>query len=206
MASLNARGLGRAVRTLVRREPRFADIVARHGPPPLWAREPGFATLVLIILEQQVSLASARIAFGRLRAVLGEVTPAGVVCLSDTTLKGAGFSRQKATYVRSLAKACLSGFDLDALAGLDDATAERALTALQGIGPWTAHVYLMMALGRPDVFPARDLALQIAVQETWRLRARPTEAALLRRAEAWRPHRAVAARLLWHGYLARRGR
>lgn len=206
MTPLDARSLGRAVRRLARIEPRFADLLVRHGPPPLWAREPGFATLVYIILEQQVSLASARVAFVRLRALLGTVTPTGVCALSDDALRGVGFSRQKAGYVRGVADACLAGFDFDSLASLDDAAAESALVGLRGVGPWTAHVYLMMALGRPDVFPARDLALQIAVQETWRLRARPGEAALLRRSEAWRPLRAVAARLLWHGYLARRGR
>lgn len=206
MTPPGVRGADHAVRRLALLEPRFAAIVARHGAPPAWVREPGFATLVLIILEQQVSLASARAAFDRLEALIGAVTPRRLLALSDDGLRAVGFSRQKAAYARGVAEACIAGFDFDALRGMDDAAVERALTDLKGIGPWSAHVYLIMALGRPDVFPARDLALQVAVQETWGLRARPAEAAMLRRAEAWRPHRSSAARLLWHGYLARRAR
>jgi DNA-3-methyladenine glycosylase II len=206
MGRPDARVADRAVRRLARLEPRFAAIVARHGPPPDLAREPGYATLVLNILEQQVSLASAHAAYRRLEQRVGKVTPKRLLALSDDSLRAVGFSRQKAAYARGVAQACLAGFDFDAVCAMDDAAAERVLTALPGVGPWTAHVYLMMALGRPDVFPARDLALQIAVQETWRLRARPGVDEMLRRAEAWRPERSSAARLLWHGYLARRGR
>jgi DNA-3-methyladenine glycosylase II len=204
--ALDERSLRRAVGTLARREPRFAAIVGRHGPPPLWAREPGFATLVLVILEQQVSLASARAAFGRLEAALSVVTPDGVLALSDAQLNAAGFSRQKARYARILAAACRTReLDIDSLARLDDAALERELCKLTGIGPWTAQIYALMALRRPDVFPASDLALVAAIQRLWRLRRRPDAARVLAIAEAWRPWRAVAARLLWHEYLSARG-
>jgi DNA-3-methyladenine glycosylase II len=202
-APLTERSLRAGVATLARREARFASIVARHGPPPLWAREPGFATLVLVILEQQVSLASARATFDRLRTALGTVTPAGVLALDDAALRGVGFSRQKARYARLLADACLAGaLRLERLARLDDAAVERELCAVTGIGPWTAQVYALMVLRRPDVFPAGDLALVTAVQRLWRMRARPDRDRVLALAEAWRPLRAVAARLLWHHYLS----
>ena len=201
--ALNARSLRRAAGTLARREPRFAAILGRHGPPPLWAREPGFATLLFIILEQQVSLASARAAFRRLEATLGVVTPDGVLTLSDAQLKAAGFSRQKARYARLLAAACDAGeLDLDGLDRLDDAALERELCKLTGIGPWTAQIYALMALRRPDVFPASDLALIAAIQRLWRLRQRPDGSRVLAIADAWRPWRAVGARFLWHEYLS----
>lgn len=199
--------LRRSVRALCRIEPRFARVVDRHGPPPLWPREPGFATLALLMLEQQVSLAQARAMFGRIEKAATRVTPANVAKLGETGLRALGVTRQKAAYLASLSVQLESGtLDLAALAALDDAAAVAALDALHGVGPWTAHCYLLFALRRPDVFPAADLALMEAVRHLWNLRARPAPAALARRAMAWRPHRAVAARLLWHHYLCERGR
>src|SRR5262245_3558375 len=142
-----------AVEHLTQADPDLAQIVARFGPPPLWAREPGFPTLVLMILEQQVSLASARAAYDRLAAAVGEITPASVLLLDDATLRTIGFSRQKTAYTRYLATAIEEGrFDPQALAAMDDDDVRRALVALKGIGPWTAEVYLLMALGRPDAW------------------------------------------------------
>jgi DNA-3-methyladenine glycosylase II len=179
--------------------------VARHGPPPLWAREPGFATLVLLVLEQQVSLASARAAFDRLVTATGTLSPAGLLALDDATLRAIGFSRQKAGYARGLAEAVLSGeLDFGLLAALPDDQVRAALTGLRGIGPWTADVYLTMALLRPDAFPLGDLALLVSAQRVKRLDARPTQLELEQLAEAWRPHRATAARILWHAYLSER--
>ena len=195
------------MRRLARIEPRFAHIVTRHGLPPLWPREPGFETLVLLILEQQVSLAQARAIYARVVALAGSVTPAAVATLEVAGLRSIGVTRQKAAYLAALASQLQRGeLDLPAIAALPDAEAAAALDALHGVGPWTAQCYLLFALRRRDVFPSADLALLEAVRGLWRLRARPTPAALARRAEAWRPDRAAAARLLWHHYLSERGR
>jgi DNA-3-methyladenine glycosylase II len=195
------------VRTLARAEPRFAHIVKRHGPPPLWPREPGFRTLVLLMLEQQVSLAQGRAMYDRIANATRAVTPANVARLGDAGLRELGVTRQKSSYLAALAVQ-LEGkaLDLDALATLSDVDADAALDALRGVGPWTAQCYLLFALRRSDVFPAADLALMEAVRDLWKLPARPSPDALARRARAWRPHRAVAARLLWHHYLSERGR
>jgi DNA-3-methyladenine glycosylase II len=189
---------------LARREPAFAAVLERLGAPPLWDREPGFPTLVHIILEQQVSLASARSAFERLKAALPELTPAAFQTLDDAQLLAIGFSRQKSGYCRGLAREILEGrIDLDGLAECEDGEVRAALIALKGIGPWTAEIYLLMALLRPDTWPLGDLALASAAKEVFGLNAVPSYPALAQMAEAWRPHRAVAARLLWHHYLSR---
>ena len=196
-----------AVDHLTQTDPDLAQIVARFGPPPLWAREPGFSTLVLMILEQQVSLASARAAYDRLAAAVGEITPASVLQLDDATLRTIGFSRQKTAYTRHLAAAIEEGrFDPHALGAMDDDDVRRALVALKGIGPWTAEVYLLMALGRPDAWPHYDLGLIVAAQEIKALPQRPSPQELESLAEPWRPYRAVAARILWHHYLSTRTR
>jgi DNA-3-methyladenine glycosylase II len=201
--ALDEASLLRACRILARRDAALAAILARYGPPPLWAREPGFATLVHLILEQQVSLASARAAFDRLGVAIGPPRPAPFLALDDAQLLKIGFSRQKARYARALAAAVEAGsLDLDALAAADDAEVDRRLTALPGIGPWTATSYRLMALRRPDAWPQHDIALAQAVAETHGLPARPGPEALLDLAEAWRPWRAAAARLLWHHYLS----
>jgi DNA-3-methyladenine glycosylase II len=195
------------VRALARAEPRFAHVVKRHGPPPLWPREPGFETLVLLMLEQEVSLAQARAMYARIASATGTVTPANVAALGEAGLRALGVTRQKSAYLAALAVQLEQrSLDLDALAVLSDVDADAALDALHGVGPWTAQCYLLFALRRSDVFPAADLALMEAVRGLWKLRARPTPAALARRARAWRPHRATAARLLWHHYLSERGR
>ena len=191
---------------LCRAEPRFAGIVERHGLPPLWAREPGFATLALLMLEQQVSLSQARAMYGRIDAA-GGVTPENVAHLGEAGLRALGVTRQKSAYLSVLAGQLLEGkVALRRLSAMKDEEAIAALDALHGIDPWTAHCYLLFALRRPDAFPAADLGLLEAVRELWNLRARPTPTALERRARAWRPHRSAAARLLWHHYLCERGR
>jgi len=199
--------LARAVHGLARAEPRFAQIVKRHGSPPLWPREPGFQTLVLLMLEQQVSLAQGRAMYARIANATGTVTPANVSRLGEAGLRAIGVTRQKSSYLAALATQLEEkAVDLDALGTLSDVDADAALDALRGVGPWTAQCYLLFALRRADVFPAADLALMEAVRDLWKLRARPSPDALARRARAWRPHRAVAARLLWHHYLSERGR
>jgi DNA-3-methyladenine glycosylase II len=199
--------LKRAVRALGRAEPRFALVVKRHGPPPLWPREPGFATLALLMLEQQVSLSQARAMYIRIETAAGSVTPATVKRLGETGLRALGVTRQKSAYLATLAAQLIAGrLDLAEVAALPDEAALKALDDLHGVGPWTAHCYLLFALRRPDVFPAADLGLMEAVRDLWNLRSRPTPESLARRAVAWRPHRAAAARLLWHHYLCERGR
>ncbi|MEA2654227.1 MAG: DNA-3-methyladenine glycosylase [Chloroflexota bacterium] len=204
---LAAEGLAVAVAELAARDADLAGIVARYGLPPLWDRQPGFATLLHIVLEQQVSLASARAAFDRLVALVDPLTPARFLALSDAQLLTVGFSGQKARYGRALAEAIRSGdLDLDALAALDDDAAHLALQAVPGIGPWTSTIYLLMVLGRPDVWPVGDIALASAVADIKGLGQRPDAAGMTALGEAWRPWRSVAARLLWHDYLSRRGR
>jgi DNA-3-methyladenine glycosylase II len=194
-----------AVAELTAGDPDLAAIVERHGLPSFWAREPGLATLVLLILEQQVSLASARAAYERLVGRLGGLTTEGILRSTDEELRGDGFSRQKARYVRVLAGAVEEGsLDLGAVASLDDQAARAALVALPGIGPWTAEVYLLSALRRPDTWPVGDIALQEGARRARRLVARPSPDELELIGEAWRPHRATAARLLWHLYLSDR--
>jgi len=194
-----------AVRQLAARDIDLGGIVARFGAPPLWDRPSGFPTLVHIILEQQVSLASASAAFARLRARVDPLTPAGFLALTDTDLLAIGFSRQKARYARALASAVEDAtLDIDGLAALDDEAVERELVALPGIGPWTATIYRLMVLRRPDAWPASDIALAQSLAEVQGLPGRPSPQEMLAIAETWRPWRAVAARILWHGYLGTR--
>ena len=199
--------LADGLRVLSQRDQDLAGVLGAYGPPPMWARPPGFSTLVHIILEQQVSLASARAAFERLRAVVAPITPRRFLGLDDATLRAIGFSRQKAAYARHLAQAIADHrFALGTLAHMDDAVARAALTQLDGVGGWTADIYLMMALRRGDVWPHGDLALAVAAHQVKHLPARPTDHELSDLSEAWRPWRSVAARVLWHFYLCQRQR
>jgi DNA-3-methyladenine glycosylase II len=203
LSRLTQRSLLRATRELAARDPDLAGVVETFGPPPLWAREPGFHTLIHIILEQQVSLASAKAAYDRLLVATGRLVPERFLALRNEELKTIGFSRQKTTYGRALAEAILDGrLDLALIETLDDAEAKTQLTAIKGIGSWTADIYLLMVLRRPDTWPSGDLALAVAVQRVKRLRKRPTPERLQKVGEAWRPWRAVAARILWHYYLS----
>jgi len=199
---LTAVTLPDALSALTACDARLARIVTDLGPPPLWAREPGFPTLLRIILEQQVSLASARAAFDRLQEIATPLTPARFLELDDATLKAVGFSRQKTRYGRELAGAILSGgLDLEGLHALDDDAVRAELVKVPGIGRWTADIYLLMALCRPDVWPVGDLALAVAAQRALELPSMPTPAEMASLGEPWRPWRAVAARVLWHYYL-----
>jgi DNA-3-methyladenine glycosylase II len=199
---LTRASLARGVRALSETDEDLARVARAYGLPPLWEREEGFATLVLTILEQQVSLASALKTFERLRAAAPPVTPENFLSFDDAQLRAFGFSWQKSLYCRLLARAVLDGaLDLPRLASLSDDEARAELLKLKGVGAWTAEVYLLRALLRPDAWPAGDLALQLAARQVKRLSARPTAAELDALAEPWRPRRAVAARLLWLQYL-----
>jgi DNA-3-methyladenine glycosylase II len=206
MNRLTSTSLVEGVGVLAARDPDLADVVEQYGPPPLWGRNPGFATLLKIILEQQVSLASAAAAYRRLEEVVGSLTPDAFLALDDTTLRRVGFSRQKTRYGRVLAESLLDGsLELDVIGLLGDDEARAALMSLKGIGSWTADIYLLMALRRPDVWPAGDIALQSAVQgvKGWSVRPSPDE--MIGLAEPWRPWRAVAARILWFHCLGGQG-
>jgi DNA-3-methyladenine glycosylase II len=188
-------------------EPVFADILERSGPPRFRRRRNGFGTLLHIILEQQVSIDAAAAMHHRLVGLCRPLAPETFLALDDATLRSCGFSRQKMGYARDLAAAVESGeFDFTRLAASDDETALAELLALKGIGRWSAEIYLLFALGRPDIWPAADLGLQVAIGERLSLGSRPSEIELRRRGEAWRPWRSVAACLFWQSYLYARGR
>ena len=178
-------------------------IVDKIGPPPLWDRPPGFPTLVHIILEQQVSLDSAKAAFDKLVDSLnGGLTPEKFLQFSDHGLRKIGFSRQKTSYVRNLARGLTEGkFDLDTTTQMSDNDARKYLMCFRGVGRWTADIYLLMALCRPDIFPFGDLALALALQKVKNLPAKPTEDEIAAIADSWKPYRSVAARILWKNYL-----
>jgi DNA-3-methyladenine glycosylase II len=196
-----------AIAQLTSRDPQLASAVSAYGQPEYWHRPPGFSTLVLFILEQQVSLASGAAAFNRLKTRIGEMTPEKVLNPNDDELRADGFSRQKTRYVRALARSVMAGvIGLDELVRLDNDEVRRRLVALIGIGPWTAEVYLLSCLRRPDIWPIHDRALQVATAEVLELGRVPAPAELQSIGDRWRPHRSAVARLLWHSYLARRGR
>lgn len=181
----------------------LAFIYRTYGAPPTWKRAATFPTLVHIILEQQVSVASALSAFNKLKEKVGAVTPENVLRLSDEELKAAYFSRQKTAYVRDLASAVASGkLDLKSLETLPDEAVKDELKKIKGIGEWTAGIYLLMGLMRADVMPRGDLALHVAWRRLKKLERNPTADEFLLIAEKWTPLRAVAARLLWHFYLS----
>lgn len=204
---LSERSLRRAARVLAARDHDLGRIHAEFGPPPLWARAEGFSTLIHIILEQQVSLASALAAHTRLIAATNPLTPERFLQLDDATLRAIGFSRQKTLYGRELALALVQGqLDLDSLQSATDEEVHITLSQIKGIGRWTTDIYLLMALRRPDIWPRGDLALAVAVQQVMRLRQRPTDQELAEMSESWKPYRAVAARMFWHYYLSTRNK
>lgn len=180
----------------------MATLIARVGPCRFQSRVHGdpFTTLLRAIVAQQVSAAAARTIFARVCGLFPNdvPVPARLLRLSDEALRGAGLSRAKVLYVRDLAERIVDGrLDVTTLPGMSDADAMRALVAVKGIGTWTAEVFLMFHLQRPDVFPSGDLALMVAIQRAYRLRSRPTPAKARAIAEAWRPHRSVASWYLW---------
>ncbi len=204
--TLDENNLIAACEKLSEQDKDLAFVFQTYGLPPLWAREATFATLLHIILEQQVSVASALAAFNQLRGKLnGAVTPENLLSLTDAEMKACYFSRQKTVYARELAAALAGGhLDLQSFENLSDEQIKIELKRIKGIGDWTADIYLLMAMRRPDVMPRGDLALHIAWQKLKRLESRPNSEEFLRIAERWKPLRSVAARLLWHFYLSTR--
>lgn len=186
---------------LVRLDPVMARLVAAGAHPPLRKRDPGLAGLAGIVISQQVSTASAAAIWGRFRAAFDPLTASGLLAASDEDLRRPGLSGPKIRTLRAVAAAIAEGFlPLDGLADLSAEEAHGRLTAVRGIGPWTADIYLMFCLGHPDAFAAGDLALQEAARLAYGLPARPDPAALTRLAEAWRPWRTIAAGVLWAHY------
>lgn len=189
----------KALDHLVAVDPHLAEIRAAHGDPPLRARPPGFAALLRIIVDQQVSVAAARAIWDRLEAAMGETSPAALLALDDAALRACGLSRGKVIYARGLASDIAEGrVNLDALETMEDEAAIAELVKIKGIGRWSAEVYLLSTLARADVWPVDDLAIATATGKVKGFRVRPKRRTLIRLAETWRPYRSVAARLMWH--------
>jgi DNA-3-methyladenine glycosylase II len=202
---LTQKTLALAARELAARDQLLANIHARYGDPPLWQRATGFRTLVHIILEQQVALSSAKSMLLRLESAIQPFTPERVLELGEMRLRELGVTRQKSTYLIHLSESIVGGsLRLRGLARLSDEQVLVQLTGIKGIGLWSANIYLLMAMRRADIWPAGDLALAVALKELKGLPTRPSPEQLELIAEAWRPHRAVAARMLWQYYLGRK--
>lgn len=190
-----------AVDVLARREPNFAAVVERYGHPEPRCRPPGAATLLRTIVGQQVSVAAASSMWAKLETAYGSPPNLEQLLIaSDEALRLAGISRQKAGYIRSLARLATSGaLDLGALPS-DDEEAIELLTKIKGIGRWSAEIYLLFAEGRPDIWPAGDLAVQVEIGRLFDLGEKPSEKQIRDLAEHWRPYRGAAAILAWHSY------
>lgn len=202
---LTSKTLVQAAQELATRDQTLARILATYGTPPMWRRATGFPTLVHIILEQQVSLKSAKAMLLRLQTAIDPFTPERFVHLGESHLRGLGVTRQKSSYLLHLSESIISGeLSVRQLENLSDHEARVQLTRIKGIGSWSADVYLLMAMRRADIWPAGDLALAVAAEDLLRLEKRPTPDQLETIAERWRPYRAVAARMLWQHYLGRK--
>jgi DNA-3-methyladenine glycosylase II len=193
---------------LIKNDPAMDFVFQKYSYPPLWSREPGFATLTHIILEQQVSLASANATFFKLKEKLkNEVNPEAFLTLNDEQLRELGYSYQKTNYTRFLANALISGtFSFTKLIELDDEAVKIEMKKLKGIGDWSAEVYLSECLMRTDIIPKGDIAVMEALKVLKKLEKRPQHDQVLALTESWRPWRSVGTRLLWHFYLGERNR
>ena len=192
---------------LASRDRDLQNVLNNYGYPPLWKRVPGFETVVHIILEQQVSLASALAAYTKLKEKLTDITPQAVMMLTDDELKACYFSRQKIVYTKHLAQSINSGLlDLTKFSKMGNDEIRRELVQIKGIGNWTVDVYLMMAMQRTDLFPIGDIALINSIKATKNLKPGITKEEIAMIAENWRPYQTVAAFILWHAYLSRRKR
>lgn len=190
---------------LGRKDKELKAIIDKYGYPPMWTRPQGFPTLVHIILEQQVSLASAKAAFIKLKEKLTDITPSGLLLLTDEEMKACYFSRQKMWYARHLAEAIRSEkLKLHEISSFPDDEIRQELKRIKGIGDWTADIYLLFALQRTDVFPIGDLAMVNAFREIKKLNGASKEE-MIALSKIWSPHRSVATMLLWHYYIRKRG-
>ncbi|HEV7781468.1 MAG TPA: DNA-3-methyladenine glycosylase 2 family protein [Chitinophagaceae bacterium] len=193
-------------RKLAKLDAELAAIIKEHDYPPMWTRPATFQSLILFILEQQVSLASAYAAFKKLKEKIGFVTPAKILAMTDKELRDCYFSRQKIVYARELAMVIQSRkMKLKTFSLLADEEVRNEMIKIKGIGHWTVDVYLMHSLQRSDLFPLGDIALVNSLKEVKGLPKDISREAMLQIAEAWRPHRTVAAMILWHAYIKKRG-
>ena len=191
---------------LAKKDKELRNIIRKHGYPPMWTRPASFQTLILTILEQQVSLASAYAAFKKLKEKIGYVTPAKILSLSDEELRSCYFSRQKIVYARELAKAIQSKeLRLHRFSKAHEDEIRIELKKIKGIGDWTVDVYLMHALRRTDLFPLGDIALVNSLKEVKQLQAHTTKEKMRKISESWRPYRTIASMILWHAYIQKRG-
>ncbi|HXM51092.1 MAG TPA: hypothetical protein VN956_24820 [Pyrinomonadaceae bacterium] len=203
MRKLTRQSLAEAAEDLAARDCYLRSIYQTHGVPPMWVRPPGFLTLLRIVLEQQVSLISARAVFERLKSNIEPFTASGFIETGEASLRALGVTRQKAHYCVQVAHA-FTNRDLQRIGRMNDEDAHAALMSIKGVGPWTAGIYLLMALRRPDIWPNGDIALAAAVSGLRGMKERPSFRQLEEIAEGWRPYRSVAARMLWQYYLAMR--
>ena len=199
--TLTRERLAAAAAELAERDPHLGLVYKVHGVPPMWGRRPGFETLLRIVLEQQVSLVSARAMFARLNANIQPFTAEGFIVAGEARLRSLGVTRQKSHYCIQVAQALRNG-DLRRISRMSDEEAHATLLRIKGVGPWTANIYLLMALKRPDIWPDGDIALATAAGKLRKMKTRPSFIELAKIAEKWRPYRSVAARMLWQYYLA----
>jgi len=190
---------------LARKDKDLKAVIKQYGYPPLWGRVPSFATLIHVILEQQVSLASAKAAFLKLEAKIGHITPEKLLLLTDEEMKACYFSRQKTVYARHLALAIVNGeLSIEALIEMDDESLRNEMKKIKGIGDWTVDVFMMMALHRCDCFPTGDIALMKSAKEVKGLDMQTSKDEILLLSEKWKPYRTLAAFILWHAYIKKR--
>ena len=203
--SFNKDNFKKLCSALAKKDPHLQSIIQQYGHPPMWSRPASFASLIHIILEQQVSLASAKAALEKLKEKIGTVTAEKVLQLSDAELRACYFSRQKTTYARCLAEAIVTKkLQLKKLGACTDDAIRTELKKIKGIGDWTVDVYLLFVLQRADVFPTGDLAMMNALKQIKQLPKHTTKEEIIGLAEIWRPHRSLATMLLWHHYIKTR--
>ena len=201
--TLDKKNIHKAAHYLATIDKDLARLLNNEGVPPLWGRKQGFATLIRIILEQQVSLASGKAMFKKLQKYIIPFTPQRFHQLGIEYLKSLGVTRQKSAYLLNVANSIIDGsLNFQALKKADDATAKEKLMKIKGIGSWTADIYLLMALKRPDVFPSGDIAIVNTIKIIKKLKSHPSEKKVMKIAEKWKPYRLVAARMLWQHYLS----
>jgi DNA-3-methyladenine glycosylase II len=203
--TFNAGNFRKLCSGLARKDPHLNSIIREHGFPPMWTRPASFQSLILFILEQQVSLASAYAAFKKLKERIGFVTPSKILSLSDAELRACYFSRQKIVYARELATAVKKRqLVLKKLKHGHEDEVRIQLKKIKGIGDWTVDVYLMHSLQRTDLFPLGDIALVNSLKEVKKLHPKITKEKMLKIAEPWRPYRTIASMILWHAYIKKR--
>jgi len=202
---LDQQSLAEACRTLAATDPVLSELLTENGTPPLWQRDASMRSLVYIVIEQKISLISAKAVMQRVDKLCPVWSAEALLAVPADALHSAGLTLRKVEYCHGIAESIKTGMlNLEQLHTLPDNDVMAALLKVRGIGPWTAGVYLLMAMCRPDVWPSGDRALAVGVQEAWQLAEVPEYATLDQRAAAWQPYRAAAARIIWHAYLSRR--